>query len=64
MADAMKKYIDGVKKKKSDLMTAQEMDSFRESLVQKQEDSRPKIADTMTEEEKKRMIREFMGRVK
>ena len=60
----MKKYIDGVKKKKSDLMTAQEMDSFRESLVQKQEDSRPKIADTMTEEEKKRMIREFMGRVK
>ncbi len=64
MADAMKKYIDGVKKKKSDLMTAQEMDSFRESLVQQQEDSRPKIADTMTEEEKKRMIREFMGRVK
>ncbi len=64
MADAMKKYIDGVKKKKSDLMTAQDMDSFRASLIQKQEDDRPKLADTMTEEEKKRMIREFMGRVK
>ena len=60
----MQKVISEMKKKKNGLMSGEQMASFKQDLLEKQEQMRPTLSDTMTEEEKKRMIQEFMARVK